>query len=241
MRISRFSWFAWALLTSAVAAGCESQEAAPPATSTAAATAAAKPTAKPTATATAIATATTTAAAAVELVEKDLSAAGAAFTGWVAKGPADATVMEDMGGARIATKKVSGPGSFDVDFKMGKQDLKKHKADLEKGAKTAKSTVTFTTETADTLVWTTDVGGTKSYDFLLLQKSSDKDVTCYTVTSRESEAELKALQDACKTLEKKGEAPKADATAKSDATAKVGAPSAKTGAPPAKIAAPPGK
>jgi len=236
MRISRFSWFALAFLTSAFVAGCESPEAAPPATSTAAATATAKPTVKPTATAiaTATATATATAAAAVELVEKDLSAAGAAFKGWVAKGPADATVMEDMGGARIATKKVSGPGSFDLAFKMGKQDLKKHKADLEKGAKTAKSTVTFTTETADTLVWTTDVGGTKSYDFMLLQKASDKDVTCYTVTSRESEADLKALQDACKTLEKKGEAPKADATAKPDATAK-------TGAPPAKIAAPPSK
>jgi len=234
MRISRVSWFAFALVTSALAIGCE-ETAPPPATSAPAktATATAKPTAKPTATASAVATAE----AAVELVEKDLSTAGAAFKGWVAKGPADATVMEDLGGARIATKKVSGPGSFDLAFKMGKQDLKKRKADLEKGAATAKSKITFTTDTAEALVWTTEIGTTKSYDFIVVQKSSDKDVTCYTVTSRDSEADLKALQDACKTLEKKDGAAKADATAKPDATAKTAAPPATA----AKIATPPGK
>ena len=47
-------------------------------------------------------------AAPAALVEIDLSPAGAAFKGWVAKGPADAKVMEDLGGARIATKKVAG-------------------------------------------------------------------------------------------------------------------------------------
>ncbi len=138
-----------------------------------------------------------------ELVDKDLSPAGDSWKGWTAKGPAEAEVMEDLGGARIVTKKVIGPGAFDIAFKQGKRNLKESKEALQKGADAARSTVTFTVDTADALEWTTTTGNVKSYDFILLQKSGGKDVTCYTVSPREDEAEIAPLKEACKSLTKK--------------------------------------
>jgi hypothetical protein len=224
MRNARLSWVAITLVSSVLAVGCGNKETAPTATTAPSATA--KPTAKPTATAAAAtATATATAEAApAALVEIDLSPAGAAFKGWVAKGPADAKVMEDLGGARIATPKVAGPGTFDLGFKLGKEDLKKYKADFEKGAKAGGNTkLTFTTDTADMIAWTSEVAGTKTYDFRMIQKSSGKDVTCYTVTPRDNEADLKTVHDACASLEKKDAATAAGtaaATTKPTAAAK---------------------
>jgi hypothetical protein len=136
-------------------------------------------------------------------VEKDLSKAGAAFQGWVAKGPADADVTGDLDGVRIVTNKVYGPGSFDLAFTLRNKDLAKLKKDMQEGSEIAKTKVTFTVDRPDALEWTTAAGKSKSYSFALLQKSSGKDVTCYTVTPRPSEAEVKALKEVCRTLAKK--------------------------------------
>lgn len=176
-----------------------------PATSTTA-KASATPSAKPTASAMASASASASPdAGKVELVEKDLDKV-AAFKGWVAKGPADAEVMEDMGGVRIATKKVAGPGSFDLAWQLKKDDLKAKKTNVQKGADTAKAKVTFTTDSAEELDWTSEVGSTKTYDFAMVFKAEGKDVTCYTVSPRESEADIATLKEACKSLGKKGKA-----------------------------------
>ena len=148
----------------------------------------------------------------MEMVEHDLDKV-AAFKGWVAKGPADADVSEDLGGVRIVTKKVSGPGSFDLAWALKKNDLKAKKTAVQKGADTAKSKVTFTTDSAEELAWTNEVGSTKSYDFEYIFKAEGKDVTCYTVTPRETEAEIAVLKDACKSLAKKGAAPAASGSA----------------------------
>ena len=105
--------------------------------------AAAKTSAAPAKSAAATATASAVAdAPKAEMVEKELDKV-AAFKGWVAKGPADADVMEDLGGVRIATKKVMGPGSFDLAFKLGKGDFKPFKDGLVKGAEITKSKITF--------------------------------------------------------------------------------------------------
>ena len=138
-----------------------------------------------------------------ELVDKDLSKAGAAFKGWSAKGPADSDVMEDMSGVRIATKKVVGPGSFDLGFMMGKKNLKELKTNTQKGADAGKVKVTFTVDTPEALEWTSEIGTVKNFHFAIIQKSSGKDVTCYTVTPRDTEADVNALKEACKTLVKK--------------------------------------
>jgi hypothetical protein len=138
----------------------------------------------------------------VEMEDKDLGKV-AALKGWTAKGPKDADVMEDLGGARIVTKKVSGPGSFDLAFKIGKTNLKELKTNLQKGAEAAKAKITFTVDTADALEWTNEIGSTKDYSFSIISKVGGKDVTCYTVTPRESEADVNALKEACKTLAKK--------------------------------------
>lgn len=199
------------LAASALTMGCEST--APGATAPSAqpdkgtTTAGSKSSAAPTVTAAVTASASAAAkpqdAPKVELVDKDLSTAGAVWKGWVMKAPADADVMGDLSGVRIVTKKAIGPGSFDLAFKLGKQNLKELKTNLEKGAAAAKTTVTFTVDTPEALEWTITAGSAKTYDFSLIQKTGGKDVTCYTVTARESEAEIAALKEACKRLEKK--------------------------------------
>nr|HEX4317132.1 hypothetical protein [Kofleriaceae bacterium] len=136
------------------------------------------------------------------LVDKDLSPAGKDFAGWTAKGPADAKVVEDLGGARIVTQKVTG---FDLAFKLGAgiDDLKDFKAQQQKAATTYNLKIAYTTDTPDALVWTTGDGSSKSYDFRIHAKVSGKDVTCYTVTPRDSEDALKFLQAQCATIAKK--------------------------------------
>ncbi len=194
---------------SALALACGSSDNAAPAASGSAKAADGAKSAAPMAakSATPAASATPSAAPApeakVELTDKDLSKAGAAFKGWSAKGPADADVMEDLGGARIVTKKVSGPGSFDLAFKLSKVNLKELKTNLQKGAEAAKAKITFTTDSADALEWTNEIGSTKDYSFSIVMKAGGKDVTCYTVTPRESEADVNALKEACKSLAKK--------------------------------------
>ncbi len=137
------------------------------------------------------------------LVDVDLSPAGATWAGWTAKGPADAKVMEDLGGARIATPKVRGPGSFDIAFKQGPLDLKERKEQIMKGAEMAKSTVTFTVDTAESLEWTTAFDTSKSFEFVQLRKVGDVDVACYTVSSRPDAAEIATLKESCASLAKK--------------------------------------
>lgn len=139
----------------------------------------------------------------IALVEKDLAPAGASWAGWSAKGPADATVMEDLGGARIATNKVRGPGSFDVAFRQERVNFEERKKGIQEGAAMAKSTVTFTTDTPDVLEWTSNYGSSSSHDFLIVKKVGDVEVTCYTVTGRESAEELAPLKESCDSIAKK--------------------------------------
>ena len=170
--------------------------------------AAAKTSAAPAKSAAATATASAVAdAPKAEMVEKELDKV-AAFKGWVAKGPADADVMEDLGGVRIATKKVMGPGSFDLAFKLGKGDFKPFKDGLVKGAEITKSKITFISDTPESLEWTSEAGTSKTYSFRLSLKAGKDEYTCYTVSPRESEAEYKAHKEACSTLMKKADAKK---------------------------------
>lgn len=134
------------------------------------------------------------------LVDKDLAKAGSAFAGWTAKGPADADVMEDLGGARIVTKKVTG---FDLAWRIGVDKLDELKKGLVDGAKSAGVKVTFTTDTPDALVWTTEAGSHESYSFTIHQKLGGVDVTCYTVTPRDDADGAKFEQETCATLAKK--------------------------------------
>jgi hypothetical protein len=137
------------------------------------------------------------------LVDVDLTPAGASWAGWTAKGPADASVMEDLGGARIATKKVRGPGSFDIAFKQGKIDLKERKDQIMKGAEMAKSTVTFTVDTPEALEWTSAFDTSKSFEFVQLRKVGDVEVACYTVSPRPNAEEIATLKESCASLAKK--------------------------------------
>jgi hypothetical protein len=137
------------------------------------------------------------------LVDVDLTPAGATWAGWTAKGPADAKVMEDLGGARIATPKVRGPGSFDIAFKQGTIDLKERKEQIAKGAEMAKSTVTFTVDTPEALEWTQAFDTTKTFEFVQLRKVGDVAVACYSVSSRPNADEIATLKESCASLAKK--------------------------------------
>ena len=106
------------------------------------------------------------------------------------------------------TKKVMGPGSFDLAFKLGKGDFKPFKDGLVKGAEITKSKITFISDTPESLEWTSEAGTSKTYSFRLSLKAGKDEYTCYTVSPRESEAEYKAHKEACSTLMKKADAKK---------------------------------
>lgn len=139
----------------------------------------------------------------LELVTKDLSAAGAKWKGWTAKGPADAKVDEDLGGARIVTEYVSGPKSFDLAFRFGKENLAKRKGQLKSGAAENKTQIAFLGSSPTLLEWKEGSSDSESYSFELLEKVGGHDITCYTVTPRDSHAELTLLEHDCASLKKK--------------------------------------
>ena len=137
------------------------------------------------------------------LVDKDLAPAGETWAGWTAKGPEDGKVMEDLGGARIATPKVRGPGSFDVAFRQERVNFADRKKGVQEGAAMANATVTFTADTPDALEWNSKIGDSVSYHFVLVRKVGDVEVSCYTVSPRASEAEIADLKKSCESLAKK--------------------------------------
>lgn len=139
----------------------------------------------------------------VKLVDKDLAPAGEKWAGWSAKGPEDASVMEDLGGARIASKKVRGPGSFDVAFRQERQNFEDRKKGIQEGAAMAKSTVTFTVDTPDAIEWNSKIGDSTMYHFAIVRKVGDVEVTCYTVSPRESAEDIAPLKQSCESLAKK--------------------------------------
>jgi len=185
----------------ATPASSASASAAPAAktSSSPAASAAPKPSAAPSA-----APAASASAPAAEMVEIDLSSADPAWKGWVANGPKDAKVLADgVHGARIAA---NGMDAFDVAFGQGKAMLKTVKSGVEAGVKGSGGSlkVTYTTDTADKLEWTTEVGSTKTYNFVWSIKASGKDMSCSTNTMMgASEAMVAQLKTACGTLKKK--------------------------------------
>ncbi|MBL9021556.1 MAG: hypothetical protein JNL21_05125 [Myxococcales bacterium] len=209
MKLTIIQSFA-ALTLASLAIACGGEGSAPAGSSKPASSAAAKssgaPAAKSAAPSAAAASAAPSAdapAEKMELVEKDLSKAGDKFKGWVAKGPADAEVMEDLGGARIATKKVMGPGSFDLAFRMDKPKVKDLKEGATKGAEIGKGKLEWITDSADALEWSVEANGKKMYFFHIGMKVEGKDVTCYLVSPRDSEADYKLHKEACQSLAKK--------------------------------------
>jgi hypothetical protein len=141
---------------------------------------------------------------AADLVDTDLSAADPAWKGWAAKGPKDGTVMADgVHGARIAAKRVD---AFDVSFAPRKTKLADKKKGVQTGAKIMGDDVkiTFVTDTADKLEWTTEVAGSKSWRFAMNLKVSGKDVTCTSGTMGAGTESLNALiESSCQSLHKK--------------------------------------
>ncbi len=153
--------------------------------------------------------------AAVEMAEHDLASADASWKGWSASGPKDAQVMADgVKGARIAAKgpslmdrKPGGDNGFDIAFEQAKADMKAAKTFNENAVKggAGKVKVDYIKEDADLMEWTTTVGETKTYNFVLAMKVDGKDVNCKTnfMMGAGNEAEMKRDIDACKTLKHK--------------------------------------
>ena len=141
---------------------------------------------------------------AADLVDTDLSTADPAWKGWAAKGPKDGTVMADgLHGARIAAKRMD---AFDVSFAPRKTKLADKKKGVQTGAKMMGDDVkiTFVTDTADKLEWTTEVSGSKSWRFAMNLKVSGKDVTCTSGTMGAGTESLNALiESSCQSLHKK--------------------------------------
>ncbi len=139
-----------------------------------------------------------------ELEEKDLSAAGEAFKGWFARGPKDARVMGDLGGARIATKNGRGPDAFDLAWAFKKPDFKEMKGNIAKGDEIAKTRTTFTADSPEALEWSTESGNHKSLHFSITFQVSGQDVNCYTLPMGVRNAEkLAFLKETCRSLVKK--------------------------------------
>jgi hypothetical protein len=139
-----------------------------------------------------------------DLVDVDLSSADPAWKGWAAKGPKDATVMADgVHGARIAAKRVD---AFDISFAPRKTKMADTKKGVQTGAKIMGDGVkiTFVTDSADKLAWTTEVSGSKVWRLSMNMKVSGKDVTCTSGTMGAGTESLNALfETACLSLHKK--------------------------------------
>lgn len=209
-----------ALLVASLTGGCggEGSGSASAAAASGSPAASGKPAATATASATATAKPEAPAAKPAEMVEFDLGTADPKWKGWVAKGPADAKVLADgVQGARIAAKgpsildqKKGGDNGFDVAFAWGKEDLKGLKKNLQQGADhpigDMKMKLTFTKEEPDLLEWTTEVGESKTYNFVMHMKVEKTDITCKNnfMVGAGNEDEHKRIMEACKTLAKKG-------------------------------------
>lgn len=128
----------------------------------------------------------------------DLEAADARFRGWSVKAPADVDVQGDLDGARVRSV------AFDLGIKLGPSDLPRFREGLLAGAAATKSEVTLTEDTKTSLAWTTTVRALKLYGFRShLTTKTGEPFLCYTVTERESEADVEAHRDACATVTKK--------------------------------------
>lgn len=142
---------------------------------------------------------------AVEMVEHDLSSADPEWAGWVAQGPKGAKIMPDgVQGARIAAGRDS---DFDLAFAPKKTEF----ADLKKGLQTGadssggKMKLTFTTDTAEALEWTSEGYGRTTYNFIQNMTADGRAVTCKNnyMVGIESTESLAAHKAACATLKKK--------------------------------------
>jgi hypothetical protein len=139
-----------------------------------------------------------------EMEEKSLESAGEAFAGWFAQGPKTASVMQDLGGVRIASKNMREPDAFDLAWSFRKPDFAQMKDSLTKGAEMGKATLTFTADTADGLEWTMESHGQKSHHFSIVFQVSEKDVNCYTMPmGAKSPEQVAFLKETCKSLVKK--------------------------------------
>ncbi|MDQ7780470.1 MAG: hypothetical protein RDV41_12310 [Planctomycetota bacterium] len=136
-------------------------------------------------------TTTTAPAAGVETAALDLEAAGLPL---VIDAPKGATAKDDFGAVLVA----KGAG-FQIEFHEGDCDIAGRKKEIEEN--TINKLKKFHTETADTLLYESEVMGKAEFHFLTLVKVGDK--TCYAedvkgpvYTKADVESMLKSAQSA---------------------------------------------
>ena len=130
----------------------------------------------------------------------DLSPAGAAFKGLSIKGPADTKVTDNgAGGAGVAM------GSFSFEI-TPTEDLKLRKDGIKSGLELSKGTVTYQTDTADEIAYTTETPNAdgaklKGYGFAMATTVDGKKLYCNAML--DDEKQVAAAKAACKSLAKK--------------------------------------
>jgi hypothetical protein len=146
----------------------------------------------------------------VEMVEVDLSSAGAAWKGYSIKAPKESQVMEDMSNIRVAGKGcpiTETCPQFDLILSQKKPNFKETKSLQDQGATAMKDKIEWTSETADTLEWTREssMGDStiKTLNFERIVKVGGKELGCWPLNAPSKESDIAAMKEACTTLSKK--------------------------------------
>ena len=141
-------------------------------------------------------------AAAAPIATIELAPAGAAWQAWSVQAPSNATVMTDIGGARVVIKKADNTrdAAFDISFRFEKPSLALQKVRLQQIAATTKSTVAFLTDQPALLTWKTSTASATSFGAMAVMNVAGHDVSCSTVSAPKHEADLARIAAACASL-----------------------------------------
>jgi hypothetical protein len=122
---------------------------------------------------------------------------GAAWTGWTVKAPADAKAEPNEGTFPHAIAIRWGNGAGAMGFVQGKTNFASVKHDF-----TVTGDTKVTNETPDRLDATMTMAGHDLKGFYQKRKVGDVEVTCWTVSFVESDADLAAAHAICESLSK---------------------------------------
>ena len=132
----------------------------------------------------------------------DLAPAGAAWQSWSVQAPSTATVMNDIGAARVVINKAyhTHDAAFDISFRFDKPSLALQKVRLQQIAATTKSTVAFITDQPGLLTWKTSTATATNFGAMAVMNVQGHDVSCSTVTAPKRQADLARIAAACSSL-----------------------------------------
>ncbi len=135
--------------------------------------------------------------AAAKLAPLDLSAVGEDWKGWTITAPEGATAKDSFGAAEVAAG-----ATFQLDLRSSKGDVAGFKKEI--AANDMNKVKQFLVDTADALIYESEVMGQNEFHLYGNVKVGDKEVNCEDVKGpRYMQADVEAMWKACTSLAKK--------------------------------------